>query len=218
MKSWQHWTPDPTALREELGDLLLQVVLHAQIASEYGEFTMADVLQKIHAKLVHRHPHVFSDLVVEDKEKVVENWERIKAAERAKGGKEAEGILDNTAQALPALVQAEAYQKRVARVGFDWTNIRGVLDKIDEELEEVRLATDLREQENEIGDLLFAAVNLARWFEVDAESALRAANTRFRERFAKIETAVRSQGRQLSALSLEEMNELWEAAKNDAER
>jgi len=209
---------DPVGVREELGDLLLQIVLHAQIASEYGEFTMADVLQSIHAKLVHRHPHVFSDLVVEDKEKVVENWERIKAAERAKGGKEAEGILDNTAQALPALVQAEAYQKRVARVGFDWPNIRGVLDKIYEELEEVRLATDLREQENEIGDLLFAAVNLARWFEVDAESALRAANTRFRERFAKIETAVRSQGRQLSALSLEEMNELWEAAKNDAER
>ena len=197
---------------------MLQIVLHAQIASEYGEFTMADILQSIHAKLVHRHPHVFGDLVVKDKEKVVENWERIKAAERAKEGEEAEGILDNTAQALPALVQAEAYQKRVARVGFDWPNIRGVLDKIDEELEEVRLATDLRERENEMGDLLFAVVNLARWLEVDAESVLRAANTRFRERFAKIEAAVRSQGRQLSALSLEEMNELWDAAKNKGER
>jgi len=209
---------DPVAMREELGDLLLQIVLHAQIASEYGEFTMADILQRIHAKLVHRHPHVFGDLVVKDKEKVVENWERIKAAERAKEGEEAEGILDNTAQALPALVLAETYQKRVARVGFDWPNMQGVLDKIDEELEEVRLATDLRERENEMGDLLFAVVNLARWLEVDAESVLRAANTRFRERFAKIETAVRSQGRQLSALSLEEMNELWDAAKNKGER
>ena len=128
---------DPVAMREELGDLLLQIVLHAQIASEYGEFTMADILQRIHAKLVHRHPHVFGDLVVKDKEKVVENWERIKAAERAKEGEEAEGILDNTAQALPALVLAETYQKRVARVGFDWPNMQGVLDKIDEEIQRV---------------------------------------------------------------------------------
>lgn len=208
---------DPEALQEELGDLLLQIVLHTQIASEYGEFTMVDVLQRIHAKLVHRHPHVFGDLVVNDKEKVVKNWEHIKAAERAEKGKDTEGILNDQNQALPALVQAEVYQKRVARVGFDWSTVQGVFDKIDEEIQEVQQATNPRDRENEIGDLLFAVVNLARWFDVDAESALRVANTHFRERFAKVETAVRFQGRQLNDLSPEEIDELWEAAKNEAE-
>ena len=208
---------DPEALREELGDLLLQIVLHTQIASENGEFTMADVLQRIHAKLVHRHPHVFGDLVVKDKEQVLENWEHLKASERAEKGKETEGILNNQDQALPALVQAEVYQKRVARVGFDWSTVQGVFDKIDEEIQEVQQATNPRERESEIGDLLFAVVNLARWFEVDAESALRVANAHFRRRFVKVETAVWLQGRQLNDLSPEEIDELWEAAKNEAE-
>jgi tetrapyrrole methylase family protein/MazG family protein len=204
---------DPAALREELGDLLLQIVLHAQIAGEYGEFNMSGVLQGIHAKLVHRHPHVFGELRIADSQGVIENWERLKAAERKASGKETASTLDGVALALPALSQAEAYQKRVARVGFDWPNLQGVLDKISEELEEVRQAPAPPERAQELGDLLFAVVNLARWFDVDAESALREANARFRRRFGKIESAARSQGRPVSDLTLEEMDALWEAAK-----
>jgi tetrapyrrole methylase family protein/MazG family protein len=204
---------DPDALREELGDLLLQIVLHAQIASEYGEFTMSDVLQGIHAKLVHRHPHVFGDLKVKDKQGVIQNWERLKADERRASGAIDKGLLDGVAITLPALSQAEAFQKRVARVGFDWSHIQGVIDKIDEEFGEVRQASGPETRAEEIGDFLFAVVNLARWFDVDAESALREANHRFRERFAYIESHARSQGRELSEFSLQEMDDLWNQAK-----
>jgi tetrapyrrole methylase family protein/MazG family protein len=203
---------DPDALREELGDLLLQVVLHAQIASEYGEFTMSDVLGGIHAKLVHRHPHVFTDLKIQDPQGVIENWERIKAAEREASGKQEDGILAGISTALPALSQAQAYQERAARVGFDWPDIQGVLDKIVEEVEEVRGAAP-EENALEVGDLLFAVANLARWADLDAESALREANARFRRRFARIESAARAQSRPLAEFSLEEMDALWEEAK-----
>ena len=204
---------DPDAMREEFGDLLLQVVLHAQIASEYGEFTMSDVLQGIHAKLVRRHPHVFGELVFKDKETVLENWEKLKASERETSGKKGGGLLDGVALALPALVQAEEYQKRAARVGFDWPNVRGVMEKILEEVKELQHATTQEARQAELGDLLFAAVNLARWLEVDAESALRTANSRFRKRFSHIETTTSNQGRLISDLTLEEMDVLWEAAK-----
>jgi tetrapyrrole methylase family protein/MazG family protein len=204
---------DVNALREELGDLLLQIVLHAQIASEYGEFTMSDVLRNIHAKLVHRHPHVFGDLELKDKQGVIQNWERLKAAERQSSGVIDKGLLDGVAITLPALSQAEAFQKRAARVGFDWSNVQGVIDKIDEEFGEVRQASGPGTRAAEIGDLLFAVVNLARWLDVDAESALREANDRFRERFAYIESNARSQGRELSEFSLEEMDDLWNRAK-----
>ncbi|HZD58309.1 MAG TPA: nucleoside triphosphate pyrophosphohydrolase [Anaerolineales bacterium] len=204
---------DPNALREELGDLLLQIVLHAQIASEYGEFTMSDILQTIHVKLVHRHPHVFGDLNLQDAQEVIQNWERLKADERRASGVTDKGLLDGVAITLPALSQAAAFQKRVARVGFDWTHVQGVMDKIDEELGEVRQTSEPGARAEEIGDLLFAVVNLARWFDVDAESALREANHRFRERFAYIESHARSRGRELSQLSLEEMNDLWNQAK-----
>jgi len=200
-------------MREEFGDLLLQVVLHAQIASEYGEFTMSDVLQGIHAKLVRRHPHVFGELVFKDKETVLENWEKLKASERGTSGKKGGGLLDGVALALPALVQAEEYQKRAARVGFDWPNVRGVMEKILEEVKELQHATTQEARQAELGDLLFAAVNLARWLEVDAESALRTANSRFRKRFSHIETTTSNQGRLISDLTLEEMDVLWEAAK-----
>ena len=204
---------DQDALREELGDLLLQVVLHAQIASEYGEFSMGDVLIGIHDKLIRRHPHVFGDLDLDDKQKVLENWEKIKITEREQDGNKASGVLGGVSQALPALVQAEAYQERVNRVGFDWLNIQGVFDKIEEELTEVKEAVSPVEQEAEIGDLLFAVVNLARWIKIDAESALRSANGRFRERFEDLESTVDAQGREVSNLTFEELNVLWNSVK-----
>lgn len=204
---------DPVAMQEEFGDLLLQVVLHAQIASEYGEFTLSDVIRDIHTKLVRRHPHVFGDLDLNDPQAVIQNWERLKAAERKANGQAEKGILDGVSKSLPALAQAQAYQERAARVGFDWPDIQGVLDKVCEELDEVRSAPDDEARAAELGDLLFAIVNLARWLKVDAESVLRQTNARFRQRFAHIEQVARAQGRRLDELSLDEMDALWEQAK-----
>lgn len=204
---------DPRSLQEELGDLLLQIVLHAQIGSEYGEFTMNDVLEHIHTKLVQRHPHVFGELEVAGQDEVIINWERLKAAERKAKGEERHGLLSGVAPALPALAQAESYQKRAARVGFDWPNIHGVLEKIREEIDEVKQASGANERINEIGDLLFTVVNLARWLDVDAESALRKANARFRERFEYIESVARSSGRELDEFTSKEMDELWNQGK-----
>jgi tetrapyrrole methylase family protein/MazG family protein len=204
---------DPEAMREEFGDLLLQIVLHAQIATEEGEFNMAEVLQSIHTKLVHRHPHVFGDLDLDDSQRVVENWERIKEQERAENGKADASLLDGVALALPALVQSEQYQQRAARVGFDWPDIQGVWDKLNEELREVDSAADGPERQAELGDLLFAVVNLARWFKVEPESALREANARFKRRFHYIERAAHAQGRSIADLTLEEMEALWGKAK-----
>ena len=203
---------DPDAMREELGDLLLQIVLHAQIASEYGEFTMAEVLQGIHNKIVHRHPHVFGDLKADEAKDVIQHWERIKAEERRENG-ENKGMLDGVPAALPALTQAEAYQKRAARIGFDWPEITGVMDKVMEEFDEVRNAPNEESRRAELGDLLFSAVNLARWYDVDAESALREANLRFKKRFAFLEKKARVQGRELSSYTLGELDEFWEEAK-----
>lgn len=209
---------DPDAMREEFGDLLLQIVLHAQIASEYGEFNMSDILHAIHTKIVHRHPHVFGDLKLDGAQDVLVNWERLKAAERAANGNADASLLDGIAKALPALVQAEEYQKRAARVGFDWPEFQGVVDKLDEEIDEVRGASGDKDRSSEIGDLLFAVVNLARWYHTDAETALREANARFRSRFYKIEQAAHAQGRPLDELSLDEMDVLWQAAKRDESR
>lgn len=204
---------DPAAMAEEFGDLLLQVVLHAQIASEYGEFTLADVINGIHTKLVRRHPHVFGDVDIDEADAVIKNWERLKAAERKANGEEKKGVLDGVANALPALTQAQTYQKRVVRVGFDWPDISGVMDKICEEIEEIRTAPDDAARASEVGDLLFAIVNLARWLKIDAESALRETNQRFRSRFVFIEQSARLQGRQLGEMTLEEMEALWQEAK-----
>jgi tetrapyrrole methylase family protein/MazG family protein len=206
---------DQDALREELGDLLLQVVLHAQIASEYGEFSMADVLLGINQKLIRRHPHVFGDLEVEDQQVVLANWEKIKIAEREQDGEKTNGVLEGVSQAIPALVQAEAYQERVNRVGFDWLNIQGVYEKIEEELSEVRETVSPEEHEAEIGDLLFAVVNLARWLKIDAESSLRAANSRFRKRFENLESTIEAQGREVADLTFEELDALWNSVKKE---
>jgi tetrapyrrole methylase family protein / MazG family protein len=208
---------DPIKMKEEFGDLLLQITLHAQIANEYGEFNMAQLIKNIHDKIVRRHPHVFGDVQVSGVENVLENWEKIKAAERLEehqeNGGPQKGLLDGVTKSLPALSQAEEIQSRAARVGFDWPDTRGVVDKINEECHELLNAENLPARADELGDLLFAVVNLARHYEIDAESALRETNTRFRRRFAHIEQTAREQGRQLNDLSLDEMESLWQEAK-----
>lgn len=205
---------DMQALREELGDLLLQLVLQAQIATESGEFRMGDVIADINHKLVRRHPHVFGDSEIEDVDQVLTNWEHLKSAEREAEG-ESKGALDGVPQVLPALAQAAEYQSRAARLGFDWDDVGGVLDKIQEELVEVDEAQGHDQQAAEMGDLLFAVVNLSRWLEVDPEAALRGANQRFRRRFTAVERQALESGRALSDMNLEELDVLWEAAKED---
>ncbi len=205
---------DIQSMQEEFGDLLVQIVLHAQIANEAGEFKMSDIIHGIHTKLVDRHPHVFGDEKIEDAQGVIESWERIKADERRKKGKETSGVLDSVAVALPALTQAEAYGARAARSGFDWPDVSGVLDKISEEIIEINGAEAHDEIESEFGDLLFALVNYARWKEIDPEVALRGANIRFKDRFSYIEKSAREKQTKLSEMSLVEMEKLWEEGKS----
>jgi tetrapyrrole methylase family protein/MazG family protein len=204
---------DVDSMREELGDLLLLILLQTQIASDEGEFTIADVLSGIHTKIVRRHPHVFGDFQVKDQQHLLQNWERLKAQERLENGKAEASLLDGISLALPALAQADQIQKRVARVGFDWPDLQGVLDKLAEELQEVRQASAGEERAAEIGDLLFAVANLARWYQVEPESALREANARFRKRFAFVEQAARAQGRVVSDLTLDEVEAFWQQSK-----
>lgn len=205
---------DAAAMSEEFGDLLLQIVLHAQIALEADEFRMADILEGIHTKIVRRHPHVFGDTQVEGVSHVLQNWEKLKAAERQANGESAhKGILDGVASVFPALAQAQEFQDRAARVGFDWPDVTPVLAKIMEELEEVRTAGDEDHRAKELGDLLFAVVNYVRWHKVDSETALRETNQRFRKRFAHIEKRAREMGRELSNMTLAEMDLLWDEAK-----
>ncbi len=205
---------NPESLKEELGDLLLQIVLHAQIASENGDFTLADVLQGIHTKLTRRHPHVFSDAEVGGVDNVLQNWEKIKADERAGDSNRADkGLLDGIPLALPALSQAQEIQDRAARVGFDWKEITPVLAKVYEELKEFEEAKSEPDKTEELGDLLFAVVNLVRWHEVEAESALREANQKFRNRFKYIERKAKNRERTTSELTFEEMDAFWEEAK-----
>jgi tetrapyrrole methylase family protein/MazG family protein len=205
---------DAAGMTEEFGDLLLQIVLHAQIAREADEFRMADVLQGVHRKIVRRHPHVFGDEQVDGVRNVLQNWEKLKAAEReANGEADHKGILDGVASEFPALAQAQEFQDRAARVGFDWPEVAPVLAKVMEELEEVRTAADDAHRARELGDLLFAVVNYVRWHKVDSETVLREANQRFRSRFAHIEKRAREMGRNLSEMTLEEMDVLWNEAK-----
>lgn len=206
---------DVEAMREEFGDLLLQIVLHAQIALEDGEYSLADVIAGINEKIVRRHPHVFGDVKVAGVAEVLTNWEKLKAAERAANGKpdhQPKGALGEVPPALPALLQAETYQRRAARVGFDWPEISGVKAKVLEEIDEIETAEDL---EDEVGDLLFAVVNWARWLDVEPESALRRANTKFATRFAQVEAAALAQGKVMKAMSLAELDQLWEKVKSE---
>jgi tetrapyrrole methylase family protein / MazG family protein len=206
---------DVPGMVEEFGDLLLQIVLHAQIASETGEFCLPDVIRGISDKLIRRHPHVFGDVKVDGVKGVLQNWERLKAAERVGNVRKKikNGLLDGVPPIFPSLAQAQEIQDRAARVNFDWKDIQGVLEKIDEELEEVKNAPDLESKATEIGDLLFTVVNLARWEKVDAESALRETNARFRRRFEFIEAAAKADSVSLDELGSGEMNRLWDEAK-----
>ena len=205
---------DPLQMAEEFGDLLLQIVLNAQIGSEEGGFSMQDVLKGIYDKIIRRHPHVFGDEQMEDVKNVLQNWEKLKAEERKTKGDVKKGLLDGVPLALPALVQALEYQDRAARVGFDWPVIEGVMEKIVEEIGEIQRAENPVELVDEIGDLFFALVNLARWKKVDAESALRSTNMKFKKRFAHIEQVAIKQSRKVSDLELDEMEAAWQAAKD----
>lgn len=204
---------DTSKMREEFGDLLLQVVLNAQIASETGEFTMAEVLTGIYDKLVRRHPHVFGEVEVGGVGEVLSNWEKIKAGERKDNGEHEKGLLDGLPAALPALTQAQEFQSRAARVGFDWPEIEGVLEKIKEEIDEVRATTTPEELSDELGDLFFALVNLARWKKIDAEAALREASLKFKRRFKHVEKRARELERSLAEMNIQELDDLWNEAK-----
>lgn len=203
---------DVDGMREEFGDLLLQIVLNSQIAYEAKEFNFTDAVKRIYDKIIRRHPHVFGDLKLDGVEGVLQNWEKLKEKER-KGKKEDKGILDGVPAALPALSQAQEYQDRAARVGFDWPEIEGVLEKIREEIVEIKTAENPEQVKSELGDLFFVLVNLARWRDVDAESALREANLKFKKRFAYVENGAKAQGRNLSDMTLEEMDSFWNEAK-----
>jgi nucleoside triphosphate diphosphatase len=212
---------DLPALKEELGDLLLQVVYHAQMAREAGAFSFADVAAAVADKMVDRHPHVFGDARIATAEAQTASWEARKAAERAArkdGAVEPAGALDGVARALPALLRAEKIQKRAARVGFDWKQTGPVIDKIEEELGELRVelaagTVDQARLADELGDVLFAVANLARHCKVDPEAALRATNDKFERRFRYIERRLAEAGRKPVDASLEEMEALWQEAK-----
>jgi len=203
---------DSRRLCNELGDLLMQVVLHAQIATEAGEFELGDVISSINSKLIHRHPHVFGSLKVKDADEVLVNWEALKEEER---GSEA-SMLDNVPKQMPALSYSQEIQDRVARVGFDWEDIDGVIDKLAEEVDEFKRADSQERRAQEFGDLLFTLANIARRLGVDLESALRQANQRFCRRFAYMEKLCRQRGLTFSELSFDEQNALWEEAKKEA--
>jgi tetrapyrrole methylase family protein/MazG family protein len=200
---------DVQMLQEELGDVLLQVLLHAQIATEEGEFKMAQVIAGIDAKLKHRHPHVWGARPVTGTREVLQRWEELKREEKG----EDRSVLDGVPAALPALQQADTYSRRAARVGFDWAEASGVAAKICEEIAEVEAAVTSDEREAELGDLLFAVVNWSRWLGVDPESALRRANARFGRRFRSMERMARERGLDMTALTIDELEVLWREAK-----
>jgi len=212
---------DRNELKDELGDLLFQVVFHAQMAHETGAFDFDAVAEAVTDKMIRRHPHVFGDASVEDADEQLRAWEAHKAAER-RARAQAEGrtpsVLEGVARGLPALMRAEKLQKRAARVGFDWDDPRQVIGKLREELDELEAAIDSRDaaaQEDETGDLLFAAANLARKLGVDSESALRGTNTKFERRFRRIEALLVEQGKTPEEVTLAEMDTLWLRAKTE---
>jgi tetrapyrrole methylase family protein/MazG family protein len=202
---------DVRALQEELGDLLLQVLIHTQISTEEGEFQMAAVIAGIDAKLKHRHPHVWGDRQVSGSGEVVRRWEQLKRQEKG----EERSVLDGVPVALPALQQADTYSRRAARVGFDWSDPASVADKVREEMAEVEAAAMPEAREAEVGDLLFAVVNWARWLDVDPEAALRQANGRFARRFRAMEHVARERGLDMTALDMDTLEALWQGAKGE---
>ena len=203
---------DPEVLTEELGDLLVQIAFHADIAREAGTFEMGDVVERINRKLIRRHPHVFADEKVSDAREVERNWERIKAEERAASGNR-KSPVDGIPASLPALAAAQLMQDRVARAGFEWDDISGVLDKLTEEVEELRRAETHEEKVHELGDVFFVLVNLSRWIDTHAEDVLRQANNRFRSRYLGMEQLASERGLDFESLPLDEKEELWQEVK-----
>ncbi len=212
---------DDAELAGELGDLLLQVVFHANIAEERGAFRLREILERVSEKMVRRHPHVFGDDGASTAGEVLRSWEAIKAQERAAKGKDDTSMLDSVHKGLPAVMEAFQLTTKVSRVGFDWPDADAALVKLDEEALELREAVkhgaDARAIAEEVGDLLFVAVNVARLTGVDPESALKAANRKFRRRFRHIEERLRAEGRKPADSTLAEMDRLWDEAKR-AER
>ena len=212
----------PENLREELGDLLLQIIFHSQIAEERGDFTIEDVCAAITKKMILRHPHVFSDKKLDTATDVLNNWDELKRAEREitkKEEKPKDSILDEVPLAFPGLIEANKLTRKAAKVGFDWENTELIFDKLNEEIEELK--AEMREKdskriEEEIGDLLFVVVNLARKLNVEPETALKKTNRKFRRRFKFIESELKKRAKSFEESSLEEMDELWNAAKKDS--
>jgi len=200
---------DVPKLRDELGDLLMQIVLHAQIATEAGEFELGDVVSSINTKLIHRHPHIFGSKKVKDAEEVMHNWEVLKKEEREEGV----SMLESVPKSMPALGYTHEIQRRAAWVGFDWEDVDGVIDKLAEEVGEFKQADSQEQRAKEFGDLLFTLANIARRLGIDLEAALRQANRRFYKRFAYMEEVCRQRGINFGDLSFEEQNALWEEAK-----
>jgi tetrapyrrole methylase family protein/MazG family protein len=202
-------------LAEELGDLLLQVYLHSEIARQEGNFTIGDVFEHVNAKLIRRHPHVFGTTEVANAGQVVQNWEAIKKQEKIAAGKDvdAASVLDGIPLASPALVLAQEYQKRAAKTGFEFSQLQEVLDKLNEELNELHAASTVEEQKEEMGDVLFIVAKLARMLHIDAEEALRQANRKFKQRFTQMEATIKSEQREFASYTLEEWTQLWKKAK-----
>jgi|SRR6266481_1674663 tetrapyrrole methylase family protein/MazG family protein len=217
---------DDTKFAEEMGDLLLQIVFHSQIAKEEGRFSVSDVIREVHDKMVRRHPHVFGEKGAKNTAEVLKKWEQIKKEERAAAGKKngdgskqegkAGSLLDGVSRALPAALEGFQLTRRAARIGFDWESAEGVFDKMNEEGAELRHALnakDAKKTEEEMGDLLFAAVNLARFLHVDPEISLKKANAKFSTRFRKMEEMAAKTGKALADVPREQMEEFWEMAK-----
>jgi MazG family protein len=220
----------PDDLREELGDLLFQITFFARVAKERGEFTIDDVIDQVHEKMVRRHPHVFGDTQAGDSATVLRNWEAIKAEEKRAAGKasgEAAGasILDGVSTKAPALTEAHQLSTKAARVGFDWEKVEDIFEKLQEEVDELRAAISAHADSNdeadhtrvreEIGDLLFVITNIARHLKVEPEAALKLTNRKFRRRFAYIENQLHDHGKTFDAMTLGELEELWQEAKRN---
>ncbi|HEV7858003.1 MAG TPA: nucleoside triphosphate pyrophosphohydrolase [Pyrinomonadaceae bacterium] len=222
----------PLELRDELGDLLFQIVFYAQVAAERGEFTIEDVTHAVHSKMVRRHPHVFGAGTAQDTAEVLRNWEAIKAEEKRAAGKapvdeDDASLLDGVSRKAPALMEAHQLSTKASRVGFDWQRIEDIFDKLQEELDELRQAItqhaasedekDHTRVREEIGDVLFAVTNIARSLQVEPEAALKVTNRKFRRRFRHIEQGLKQRGRSLDAATLDEMEALWQEAKRSEE-
>lgn len=195
-------------LKEELGDLLLQVVFHAALAEREGRFTFADVAETVRRKMIFRHPHVFGEMNLQTADDVMENWEKFKAQEGKKY------LLEGIPAIMPALMRAVKMQEKAAQVGFDWPNVDGAIDKLKEEIDEVKEAVNREQLQEEIGDMLFAMVNIARMFNIEPEEALQGSNEKFARRFNYIEEQVKSSGKEFSEYSLAELDMIWDRAKD----